>query len=312
MTMLNLYCHINGFFNGTDNSWYVVQFTPEIDGFNILYSNTIQIGPINDPLASPIMYVDLPSAADGEAAANKTWMLNSLNTTLGTPGFYDDITLHYMYGSEIFFMHNSIDSAIGALTIDDIAETVSKKWYTLGDKNKLDLIAAGATANDTDANLKDRANHTGTQAASTITGLATVATSGDYADLSGKPTIPSVTRTFSNPTRSLNTAFQVSTTQDSAVSYSVDIACSLSLTGGQAGTVFLRYADDSGHTTNVKEVCRFAASNTGALTIGLSLNQVATGAISGLIPAGKYVKLVTSNDTGTPTFTYRNAQEVLL
>jgi hypothetical protein len=33
-----------------------------------------------------------------------------------------------------------------------------------------------------------RANHTGTQAASTITGLATVATTGAYADLSGRPT----------------------------------------------------------------------------------------------------------------------------
>lgn len=33
-----------------------------------------------------------------------------------------------------------------------------------------------------------RANHTGTQAANTITGLATVATSGSYADLSGRPT----------------------------------------------------------------------------------------------------------------------------
>ena len=36
---------------------------------------------------------------------------------------------------------------------------------------KLDGIASGATANDTDANLKSRANHTGEQATSTITGL---------------------------------------------------------------------------------------------------------------------------------------------
>lgn len=119
-------------------------------------------------------------------------------------------------------------------------------------------------------------------------------------------------KTFNNPTRSLNSAFQISTTQDTAVSYSVDIACTLSLTGGQAGTVFLRYADDSAHTTNVKEVCRFAASNTGTLTIGLALNQIATGTVSGIIPAGKYAKMITNNDTGTPTFTYRNAQEVLL
>lgn len=58
------------------------------------------------------------------------------------------------------------------------------------DHSKLAGIAAGATANDTDANLRNRANHTGTQAASTITGLAAVATSGSYNDLGNKPSIP--------------------------------------------------------------------------------------------------------------------------
>jgi hypothetical protein len=41
------------------------------------------------------------------------------------------------------------------------------------DKSKLDGVAVGATANDTDANLKSRANHTGEQAMSTVTGLDT-------------------------------------------------------------------------------------------------------------------------------------------
>ncbi|MCU0829394.1 MAG: DUF2793 domain-containing protein [Tabrizicola sp.] len=45
-------------------------------------------------------------------------------------------------------------------------------------------VADGATANATDAALRDRATHTGTQAASTITGLAAVATSGSATDLS--------------------------------------------------------------------------------------------------------------------------------
>lgn len=36
------------------------------------------------------------------------------------------------------------------------------------DKTKIDGVQAGATQNDTDANLKNRANHTGTQTASTI------------------------------------------------------------------------------------------------------------------------------------------------
>ncbi|WP_374374081.1 DUF2793 domain-containing protein [Tabrizicola sp.] len=45
-------------------------------------------------------------------------------------------------------------------------------------------VADGATANAADAALRDRATHTGTQGAATITGLATVATSGSAADLS--------------------------------------------------------------------------------------------------------------------------------
>lgn len=57
------------------------------------------------------------------------------------------------------------------------------------DKSKLNGIAAGATANASDAQLRDRSTHTGTQAASTITGLSAVATSGSYSDLIGRPTL---------------------------------------------------------------------------------------------------------------------------
>lgn len=121
-----------------------------------------------------------------------------------------------------------------------------------------------------------------------------------------------VSRTFNIPTRSLNTAFQISSTRDAFVSYTVDISCTMSLTSGQTGTVTLQYADDSGFTTNVKTVQSAANGNTGTLTIGLALTQTGTAGLSGLIPAGKYVKLVTTNTTGTPTFTYRSAQEVLL
>lgn len=42
---------------------------------------------------------------------------------------------------------------------------------TAADKTKLDGVATGATANSSDATLLDRANHTGTQAISTVTGL---------------------------------------------------------------------------------------------------------------------------------------------
>jgi len=68
--------------------------------------------------------------------------------------------------------------------------------------DKSNGIAAGATANSTDAQLRDRATHTGTQAIATVSGLqseldsklstanlATVATTGAYSDLSGRPTL---------------------------------------------------------------------------------------------------------------------------
>lgn len=50
---------------------------------------------------------------------------------------------------------------------------LSTEDYTTTEKNKLAGIESGATANDTDANLKNRANHTGTQAISTVSGLQT-------------------------------------------------------------------------------------------------------------------------------------------
>lgn len=121
-----------------------------------------------------------------------------------------------------------------------------------------------------------------------------------------------VAMSFATTTRSLNSAFQISATRATFVSYTVDVATTLSLTGGQTGTVSLQYADDSGFTTNVKTVQSSVNGNTGTLTLGLAITQTGTAAVTGMIPAGKYVKLVTANTTGTPTFTYRAGQEVLM
>lgn len=117
---------------------------------------------------------------------------------------------------------------------------------------------------------------------------------------------------YTTPTRSLNSAFQISTARNSRVSYAVSIAATLSLVTGQSGTVVLEYADDSGFTTNVKTVQSSINSNTGALAIGLNLTQTVTSNLSGDVPSGKYVRLRTVNNTGTPTFTFVSAQEVLL
>ena len=70
-----------------------------------------------------------------------------------------------------------------------VFQAVAAWWAASAAKTKLDGIATGATANSSDATLLARANHTGTQAAGTITGLATVATTGAYGDLTGRPTL---------------------------------------------------------------------------------------------------------------------------
>lgn len=119
-------------------------------------------------------------------------------------------------------------------------------------------------------------------------------------------------RSFAYVTRSLNACFQVSSTRDALVSYAVDIQTTLSLTSGQAGTVYLETFTNSGCTTGTQEVTRFVNGNTGVLTVGLSLTQNVTGTLTGIVSAGRWLKLRTENNTGAPVFTARPGQETLL
>jgi hypothetical protein len=71
-----------------------------------------------------------------------------------------------------------VDTSL-ALKVDKVpGKNLSSNDYTAADKNKLSNIASNATANATDASLLSRANHTGTQAQSTVANLVS--------DLSGK------------------------------------------------------------------------------------------------------------------------------
>lgn len=157
-------------------------------------------------------------------------------------------------------------------------------------------------------------NTTGLQAALDAKFATPAGTTAQYVRGDGSlATLPSVAaRSFSYTTRALNTCFQPSATRDVLATYSVDIATTLSLTAGQQGTVYLRTYSNSGCSAGTQEVTRFVNGQTGALTIGLALTQNVTGTLTGVIPAGAYVQLVTENNTGTPTFTARPGQETQL
>jgi hypothetical protein len=79
---------------------------------------------------------------------------------------------------------------VGTESADVLTDGTTNKAFLATERTKLSGIAAGATVNSPDATLLNRANHTGTQVAATISDLATVATSGAYADLSGTPGTP--------------------------------------------------------------------------------------------------------------------------
>lgn len=64
--------------------------------------------------------------------------------------------------------HTHTVANITDLSLDTVPVGTTNKAFTQTEKTKLAGIASGATANDTDANLKSRANHTGTQPSSTI------------------------------------------------------------------------------------------------------------------------------------------------
>lgn len=59
-----------------------------------------------------------------------------------------------------------------AWTVQRVWQAVAAWWAASAMKTKLDSIAPGATANSTDAQLRDRSTHTGTQAANTISNFA--------------------------------------------------------------------------------------------------------------------------------------------
>jgi len=119
------------------------------------------------------------------------------------------------------------------------------------------------------------------------------------------------TPSVASQTRTLNSAFQPSSTAAVAVRYAVKITTALTLSGGSEGDVVLEQADDSGFTTNVVTLDIGSASQTGTLVVGITLGQAITVSVGAdYVPAAKYLRIRTSNVVGTPTYSFRNGREV--
>lgn len=113
-------------------------------------------------------------------------------------------------------------------------------------------------------------------------------------------------------TRTLNSAYQVSATRGAFVNYSVRIVTTASIGGNQDGDVILEIASDSGFTTNVQTLSITQNAQSISLAVVLNSVQTQTGVLSGYVPPAYYARLRTVNNTGTPTYTYRSGQEILM
>jgi hypothetical protein len=105
------------------------------------------------------------------------------------------------------------------------------------------------------------------------------------------------------PVRSLNTSYQPNANRNVSVTCSVSITSTLSLAGGQSGTISLQMSPDNITYTTVQTATN---NNTGTLTVGLNTSAAQACALTCTVPMGYYYKLATS---GSSTFSILQTQE---
>lgn len=319
-TALSQFTNDSGFM--TTVSWADVTGKPTIDKSYVGLGNVDNTSDANKPISSATQTaLNLKSPINSPAFTGTVTGISKAMVGLGNADDTSDANKPVSTATQTAI---NLKAPIASPTFTGTVSGISKAMVGLGSVDDTsDSTKNSATATLTNKSISGSANTMTNIPQSAVTGLTTDL-AGKFASPSGTtsqyvrgdgslatlPTAPS--RSFSYSTRSLNTCFQPSSTRDALVSYSVDILTTISLTTGQQGTVYLRTYTDSGCTTGAQEVVRFVNGQTGALTIGLNISQNVTASLTGIIPAGLWVKLVTENNTSTPTFTARPGQEVLL
>jgi hypothetical protein len=115
--------------------------------------------------------------------------------------------------------------------------------------------------------------------------------------------------TISTPTRTLNTAFTISTTKAATVCYTVALSVTNPLIlGTSTATSTLQYSTNGGSTW--VNVCQASASSGVGVTVTIALTQGQTSTLFGVLPANSLVKIVSAT-TGTASVTLNSAQETV-
>lgn len=177
------------------------------------------------------------TAASARAAIGAGTSNLALGSTSDTakPGDYEPDLSGKADASELQALSDAVDS----LTEDDIPAGATNKKFTDTEKSKLAGIANSATANDTDAHLKDRANHTGTQTSSTISDFTEAAQDAVAALLAGAS---GVTLSYNDAANTLTVTGPGSSSQ---LAEDIRDAIGVALIGSGAITVAVNDAADT-------------------------------------------------------------------
>jgi hypothetical protein len=144
-----------------------------------------------------------------------------LSGTFPNPGFAVDMATQGELDTQIGLVYTAIDDLDTAKVDKVTGKGLSTEDYTTAEKTKLSGIATAATANSADATLLARANHTGTQAISTVSGLqAELDLKAPLASPAFTGTPTGITKAhvgLSNVDNTADTAKPVSTAQQTAL-----------------------------------------------------------------------------------------------
>lgn len=145
--------------------------------------------------------------------------------------------------------------------------------------------------------------------------------SGTTTDAQGRVT-SGTTRSFTNnASRTIQTVaasangWQISSTRDSHVSYAVTVSCAVQIgvVTNVEGYVAIEVAATNSSTAgDWQEVGRMTNGQNISLALALATTVKVGGMLTGLVPAGFYVRIRSVNTSGTPTFSYISGQEVIL
>ena len=199
----------------------------------------------------------------------------------------------------------SYDDLSGAVSI-----ALSGESFTTTLKTKLDGIAAGATVNASDAALRDRATHTGTQDITTISGLqaaldgkSPAAHSHPWSDLTGVPTefVPSAHQHAIGDVSGLQAALdgKAPTNHSHAISDVTGLQTALTTA---TDTLVTLQAEIAEARAQLSAVSAFAATNAGGIVPGRYYDNATTS-----VTNSNYTSAVNRVDM-TPFITSRTLQ----